>query len=102
MVAQSLALIHGTGCVGALLSICMALAPFKEMIRARSVGSLNGFDTRQLPLLFVNFYIWAVYAVQVGDVWVFLASSPPAVVCLFNITSAIRLLSQLDVILEPS
>ncbi|CAE7391579.1 SWEET1 [Symbiodinium sp. CCMP2592] len=64
------------------------------MLRARAVGSLNGFDTRQLPLLFVNFYIWAVYAVQVGDVWVFLASSPAAAVCLYNITSAITLLSQ--------
>ncbi|CAE7384906.1 HET-E1 [Symbiodinium natans] len=94
MSASELALIHGTGCVGAVLSIGMALVPLREMIRARAVGSLNGFDTRQLPVQFVNFYIWAVWAVQVGDIWVFLASSPSAAVCLFNITSAIALLSQ--------
>ena len=95
MSAQELALIHGTGCVGALVSTCIALAPLREMLRAKALGSLNGFDTRQLPLLFVNFYIWAVYAVQVGDVWLFLASSPPAAFCLYSITSAITLLSQL-------
>jgi len=94
MSAQELGLIHGTGCVGALVATGIAVAPLREMLRAKAVGSLNGFDTRQLPLLFVNFYIWAVYAVQVGDVWLFLASSPAAAICLYNITSAITLLSQ--------
>ncbi|CAE8613633.1 unnamed protein product [Polarella glacialis] len=85
---------HVIGLVGLCTNISLCLAPWTTIEEARIIGSLGGMDTSPWPMFFGTNLIWGCYAVLVGDVWLFCASTPAAMMWLFFCISAVRLLAQ--------
>ncbi|CAE8714737.1 unnamed protein product [Polarella glacialis] len=82
------------GLTGMLISLSVSLSGLKSVREAREMGSLGGLDSRSWPLFATVAFLWTSYAVRLGDIWLFLASFPSAVIWLYFCNTAIRLLSQ--------
>ncbi|CAE8593039.1 unnamed protein product [Polarella glacialis] len=85
---------HVIGFVGVLTNLALSLSPFSTIREARGNGSLGGMDTSPWPLLYGSNLFWTCYSFLIGDIWLFGACGPAAMMWLFFCLTAIRLLAQ--------
>ncbi|CAE8617922.1 unnamed protein product [Polarella glacialis] len=91
---QQMLMQHVIGFVGVCTNVGLSVSPLITIREARSIGSLGGMDTNAWPRFFGNNLIWSCYSFLLGDVWLFLACAPSAMLWLFFCLSAVRLLAQ--------